>query len=39
MLSALKEIPMIGKGLLILETATVPMVKLEKLRFVGVSAY
>jgi predicted Zn-dependent protease len=39
MLSALKEIPMIGKELLTLETATVPMVKLEKLRFVGVSAY
>jgi predicted Zn-dependent protease len=39
MLSALKEIPMIGKELLTLETATVPMVKLKKLRFVGVSAY
>ncbi|MEM2676846.1 MAG: TldD/PmbA family protein [Candidatus Bathyarchaeia archaeon] len=39
MLSALKEIPMIGKELLTLRTATVPMVKLKKLRFVGVSAY
>lgn len=39
MLSALKEIPMIGKELLTLETATVPMVKLKKLRFVGISAY
>ncbi|MBS7647884.1 MAG: TldD/PmbA family protein [Candidatus Bathyarchaeia archaeon] len=39
MLSALKEIPMIGKELLTLETTTVPMVKLKKLRFVGVSAY
>jgi len=39
MLSALKEIPMIGKELKILETATVPMIKLKKLRFVGVSAY
>ncbi|MEM2465929.1 MAG: TldD/PmbA family protein [Candidatus Bathyarchaeia archaeon] len=39
MLSALKEIPMIGKELVTLETSTVPMVKLKKLRFVGVSAY
>ncbi|MEM3578990.1 MAG: TldD/PmbA family protein [Candidatus Bathyarchaeia archaeon] len=39
MLSALKEISMIGKELLTLDTTTVPMVKLKKLRFVGVSAY
>jgi hypothetical protein len=39
MLSAFKEIPMIGKELETLETSTVPMVKLKKLRFVGVSAY
>ncbi|MEM3875117.1 MAG: TldD/PmbA family protein [Candidatus Bathyarchaeia archaeon] len=39
MLSALKEIPMIGKELVTLETSTVPMVKLKKLRFVGISAY
>ncbi len=39
MLSAFKEIPMIGKELVTLEAATVPMVKLKKLRFVGVSAY
>jgi predicted Zn-dependent protease len=39
MLSAFKEIPMIGKELKTLETSTVPMVKLKKLRFVGVSAY
>jgi predicted Zn-dependent protease len=39
MLSALKEIPMIGKDLLTLEITTVPMIKLRKLRFVGVSAY
>ncbi|MGC8998474.1 MAG: TldD/PmbA family protein [Candidatus Bathyarchaeia archaeon] len=39
MLSALKEIPIIGKELKTLETSTVPMVKLKKLRFVGLSAY
>lgn len=39
MLSAFKDVPMIGKKLEIVETTTVPMVKLKKLRFVGVSAY
>ena len=39
MLSALKDIPMIGKQLKTFDATTVPMVKLRKLRFVGVSAY
>jgi len=39
MLSALKDIPMIGKQLEVFGATTVPMVKLMKLRFVGVSAY
>lgn len=39
MLSAFKEIPMIGKQLEMVRAATVPMMKLKKLRFVGVSAY
>ena len=39
MLSALKAIPLIGKQLKTYDAATVPMVKLTKLRFVGVSAY
>ena len=39
MLSAFKEIPMIGKHLEMLRSTTVPMVKLKNLRFVGVSAY
>ncbi len=39
MLSAFKEVPLIGKELQMVETATVPAVKLKKLRFVGVSAY
>jgi PmbA protein len=39
MLSALKNIPMIGKQLKIVEQTTVPSMKLEKLRFVGLSAY
>ncbi len=39
MLSALKEIPMIGRQLKTFSATTVPMVKLRKLRFVGVSAY
>ncbi len=39
MLSALKNIPMIGKELEMVEQTTVPSMKLEKLRFVGVSAY
>ena len=38
-LSAFKEIPMIGKQLEMLRSTTVPMVKLKNLRFVGVSAY
>ena len=39
MLSAFKDIPMIGKELEMVEETTVPMMKLEKLRFVGISAY
>lgn len=39
MLSALKNISMIGKQLEMVEATTVPSMKLEKLRFVGVSAY
>lgn len=39
MLSALKNIPLIGKELEMVEVTTVPSMKLEKLRFVGVSAY
>ncbi len=39
MLSALKEIPLIGKALEIVEETTVPAMKLNKLRFVGISAY
>lgn len=39
MLSAFKDIPMIGKELEIVRSATVPTMKLKKLRFVGVSAY
>jgi predicted Zn-dependent protease len=39
MLSALRNIPMIGKELEMVEETTVPSMKLEKLRFVGVSAY
>ena len=39
MLSAFKEIPMIGKHLEMHRLTTVPMVKLKNLRFVGVSAY
>jgi len=39
MLSALKNIPMIGKELEMVEATTVPSMTLEKLRFVGVSAY
>jgi len=35
MLSALKKIPMIGKELKTFETATVPAIKLNKLRFVS----
>ncbi|MEM3536774.1 MAG: TldD/PmbA family protein [Candidatus Bathyarchaeia archaeon] len=39
MLSAFKDIPMIGKDLEMVEETTVPMMKLKKLRFVGISAY
>jgi predicted Zn-dependent protease len=39
MLSAFKDIPLIGKQLEMMRTATVPMMKLKKLRFVGISAY
>jgi predicted Zn-dependent protease len=39
MLSAFKDIPMIGKELEMVDEITVPMVKLNKLRFVGISAY
>ena len=39
MLSAFKDIPMIGKQLEMVRNTTVPMIKLKKLRFVGVSAY
>jgi len=39
MLSALRNIPLIGNQLEIVDAATVPSMKLEKLRFVGVSAY
>ena len=39
MLSALRDVPMIGKQVTIFDATTVPMVKLKKLRFVGVSAY
>ncbi|MCS7125103.1 MAG: TldD/PmbA family protein [Candidatus Bathyarchaeota archaeon] len=39
MLSAFKEVPMVGETLEIIRTTTVPMVKLKKMRFVGVSAY
>jgi predicted Zn-dependent protease len=37
--SALRNIPMIGRELEMVEETTVPSMKLEKLRFVGVSAY
>ncbi len=39
MLSAFKDIPMIGKKLEIFGSTTVPLVKIKKLKFVGVSAY
>jgi len=39
MLSALKNIPMMGKKLEMVEATTVPSMKLQKLRFVGISAY
>jgi PmbA protein len=39
MLSALKDIPLIGKQVEMMRGTTVPMMKLKKLRFVGVSAY
>jgi predicted Zn-dependent protease len=39
MLSAFKDIPMIGKHVETLRMTAVPMLKLKKLRFVGLSAY
>lgn len=39
MLSALKNIPLISRELETVQYTTVPSIKLEKLRFVGVSAY
>ena len=39
MLSALKNIPMIGEKLETVGSTTVPSMKLEKLKFVGVSTY
>jgi len=39
MLSALKDVPLIGKYVEIVEETTVPPMKLNKLRFVGISAY
>jgi PmbA protein len=39
MLSALRNIPLIGRELDMVEMTTVPSMKLERLRFVGVSAY
>ena len=39
MLSALKDVPMIGKELEQGETTTVPAIKLKKLRFTGVTQY
>jgi len=38
-LSALNEIPLIGRNLETVEGATVPPIKLKKLRFVGLSTY
>jgi len=39
MLSALKDVPLIGKNVEKVEETTAPPMKLDKLRFVGVSAY
>lgn len=39
MLSAFSDVPMVGKRLEMVSATTVPFMKLEKLRFVGVSAY
>ncbi len=39
MLSALKNISMIGKKLEMVEATTVPSMKLQKLKFIGMSAY
>jgi predicted Zn-dependent protease len=39
MLSAFKDIPMIGKRVETFRMTVVPMLKLKKLRFVGLSAY
>jgi hypothetical protein len=38
-LSAFSDVPMVGKRLEMVSATTVPFMKLEKLRFVGVSAY
>jgi hypothetical protein len=39
MLSAFNDVPMIGRQLEMVRGPTVPLMKLEKLRFVGISAY
>jgi predicted Zn-dependent protease len=39
MLTAFKDIPMIGKKIETFNMTSVPMLKLKKLRFVGISAY
>lgn len=39
MLSAFSDVPMVGKRLEMVSATTVPFMKLDKLRFVGVSAY
>jgi predicted Zn-dependent protease len=39
MLSALKDIPMIGEKLVQIDTTTAPAMKLKKLRFTGVTEY
>jgi PmbA protein len=39
MLSAFKDIPMIGKKLEVFGPATVPSIKIKKLKFVGLSTY
>lgn len=39
MLSALRNIPLVGKELVCIEEATVPAIKLEKLRFTGVTEH
>ncbi|MDH4221700.1 MAG: metallopeptidase TldD-related protein, partial [Candidatus Bathyarchaeota archaeon] len=39
MLSALKDIPLVGKELQLISNTTVPAMKLRKLRFTGVTEY